>query len=86
MNITQERAGVSKRITSEESKLEQLRAKLHEVLQTAKVEEVALPLLGEGEGEGESRGHKRARRGGQEGEEGSEDTSQVFGLSPCLNV
>lgn len=79
---------MSKRITSEESKLEQLRAKLHEVLQTAKVEEVALPLLGEGEGEGESQGHRRARRGAQEGEgdERSEDASQVFGSSPCLIV
>lgn len=86
--VAQERADVSKRITSEESKLEQLRAKLHEVLQRARVEEVALPLLGgsaSGGGEGEG-GRRRSRRGsgsddgekegeGERGEDESEGSS-----------
>ncbi|CAN0448414.1 unnamed protein product, partial [Hapterophycus canaliculatus] len=41
-----ERDGIGKRISSEESMLEQLRAKLHAVLQEARVEQVALPLVG----------------------------------------
>jgi structural maintenance of chromosome 1 len=39
-----ERTHVSKAISTEESKLEQLRGKLHETLQKARVEEVYLPL------------------------------------------
>jgi structural maintenance of chromosome 1 len=40
-----DRTRVSKAISSEESGLEQLRAKLHETLQKARVEEVQLPMI-----------------------------------------
>lgn len=73
----QEKDGIGKRITSEESVLEQLRAKLHGVLQEAKVEQVALPLIGGGT-LGGGGGRKRAR-GGEEGDgdEEERDESEV---------
>jgi len=42
----QERIQVSKAVSTEESALEQLRGKLHETLQKARVEEVELPMIG----------------------------------------
>lgn len=84
-----ERASVSKRITSEESVLEQLRAKLHEVLQRARVEEVKLPIIGgdrEESGEAGGAGGRKRRRGSnaegddeeeeQDGEEGGSESQK----------
>lgn len=78
----QEKDGISKRIASEESALEQLRSKLHGVLQEAKVEQVALPLVGGGTlaggGGGDGKGRKRGRGDGDEEEdEGEEEESEV---------
>eukprot|EP00752_Nemacystus_decipiens_P006829 g6131.t1 len=81
--LVKERDGISKRISSEESTLEQLRAKLHGVLQEAKVEQVALPLVGGGtlaggggDGGGDkSRGRKRGR--GDDDEEEEEEESEA---------
>ncbi|CAM9460632.1 unnamed protein product [Chrysoparadoxa australica] len=42
--LAKQRAQISKRITGEETALERLRAKLHEMLQRARVEEVDLPM------------------------------------------
>jgi len=94
----QERDAISKRISSEESTLEQLRAKLHGVLQEAKVEQVALPLVGGGtlaggggsSGGGEkekSRGRKRGRGDGDgeddEDEEEEEESEEVSATIAC---
>jgi len=46
---SKERVVLSKRVTAEETALEQLRGKLHAVLQKAKVDEVPLPMVGGGE-------------------------------------
>jgi structural maintenance of chromosome 1 len=46
---SKERVVLSKRVTAEETALEQLRGKLHTVLQKAKVDEVPLPIVGGGE-------------------------------------
>lgn len=90
----QERDGISKRISSEESTLEQLRAKLHGVLQEAKVEQVALPLVGGGTLAGggggssgggreeKSRSRKRGRGDGDdEEEEEEEEESEEVGAT-----
>lgn len=73
--FAKERGSVSKRITSEESVLEQLRAKLHEVLQRARVEEVTLPLVGGGEAVGGRKRRRTAGEGGEDedGEEGEDE-------------
>lgn len=77
----QEKDDIGKRIASEESVLEQLRARLHAVLQEARVEQVALPLVGGGtlggSGEnGEGGGiRKRAREGEGDGDE--EESEEV---------
>ena len=73
----QEREGVTKRIVSEESALEQLRAKLHGVLQEAKMEQVALPLVGGGTfGGSGGKGGSRRRKRREDGEEGSGDEEE----------
>lgn len=80
----QEKDGISKRIAAEESALEQLRAKLHAVLQEAKVEQVALPLVGGGTlGGGGGRGRKRSRREGEEEDEEDQESEEVG--RPCLS-
>lgn len=61
--------------------LEQLRAKLHAVLQEARVEQVALPLVGGGtlvggEGGEKSRSRKRGRGDSGEGEEEEEEEEE----------
>lgn len=61
-----ERSRVSKAVTSEENALEQLRGKLHETLQKARVEKVELPLVGD-------RGSRRLTRSGRPIGEESED-------------
>lgn len=71
---------------SEESALEQLRAKLHGVLQEARVEQVALPLVGGGTlaggGEGEkTRSRKRSR--GEEGDEEEEEEEDEHSEEVC---
>eukprot|EP00903_Cladosiphon_okamuranus_P011947 g11221.t1 len=75
--LVKERDGIGKRISTEESALEQLRAKLHGVLQEAKVEQAALPLVGGGTlagGDGDKgRGRKRGRGDGDEEEEEEEE-------------
>ncbi|CAM9197715.1 unnamed protein product [Choristocarpus tenellus] len=73
--LTKERSGVGKRILAEETTLEQLRAKLHDVLQRARVEEVTLPVVG-GDGDGGNsagEGGRKRGRGGAEADENDED-------------
>eukprot|EP00904_Undaria_pinnatifida_P004394 jgi/Undpi1/13956/HiC_scaffold_9.g03607.m1 len=75
--LVKEREGVTKRIVSEESALEQLRAKLHGVLQEAKMEQVALPLVGGGTfGGSGGKGGSRRRKRREDGEEGSGDEEE----------
>ena len=70
------RSSVSKAVTSEENALEQLRGKLHETLQKARVEKVELPLMGD-------RGSRRLTRSGRaigdssDEENESEDSPQT---------
>jgi len=61
-----ERSRVSKAVTAEESALEQLRGKLHETLQKARVEKVELPLVGD-------RRNRRTRSGRAIGESSEEE-------------
>lgn len=63
-----ERARVTKAISSEDSGLEQLRGKLHETLQKARVEEVHLPTLGTS-----SQGSGRTTRSGRQISESSDE-------------
>jgi structural maintenance of chromosome 1 len=63
-----ERSRVSKAVATEENALEQLRGKLHETLQKARVEEVELPLVGE-----EGQGGRRTRSGRHIGESSDEE-------------
>jgi structural maintenance of chromosome 1 len=65
---SKERSTFTKRITAEEVKVEQLRGKLHTLLQKAKVEEVDLPMVGGGSGGGGG--------GGSSQRDGSETASQ----------
>lgn len=71
----QEKDDIGKRIASEESVLEQLRARLHAVLQEARVEQVALPLVGGGTLGEDGGSRKRAREGEGDGDE--EETEEV---------
>ena len=71
-----ERSRVSKAVATEENALEQLRGKLHETLQKARVEEVELPLVGE-EGQG-----GRRTRSGRHIRESSEDEDDSDDQSP----
>ncbi|CBN77803.1 structural maintenance of chromosomes 1 protein [Ectocarpus siliculosus] len=74
--LVKERDGISKRIMSEESALEQLRAKLHGVLQEARVEQVALPLVGGGTLAGGGEGEKTRSRKRSRGEDGDEEEEE----------
>lgn len=70
-----ERLRVSKAVSAEEASLEQLRGKLHETLQKARVEEVDLPMLGS-DGEpiaSNERAARARRRSGGDGEEDEEE-------------
>ena len=73
-----ERARVSKAVTTEEAALERLRGKLHETLQKARVEEVELPLVGSEDSTG-----RRTRSGHRIGEASEEDMEEdeEFGSS-----
>ena len=66
-----ERAKVSKAVTSEEAALERLRAKLHETLQKARVEEVELPMI-----DSEESGARKTRSGRTIGEAGEDDMEE----------
>jgi structural maintenance of chromosome 1 len=61
-----ERSRVSKAVTSEENTLEQLRGRLHETLQKARVEKVELPLVGD-------HGSRRLTRSGRHIGDSSDD-------------
>jgi structural maintenance of chromosome 1 len=63
------RSSVSKAVTSEENALEQLRGKLHETLQKARVEKVELPLVGD-------RGSRRLTRSGRPIGDSSDDENE----------
>ncbi|CAM9588733.1 unnamed protein product [Discosporangium mesarthrocarpum] len=93
--LVKERSSVGKRITAEESTLEQLRAKLHEVLQRARVEEVSLPMVGgkrrrgdgggggdsDDEGEGEGTQDESSARDSAVSESPGTDTQGEMGSS-----
>ena len=67
-----ERATVSRKITAEETSVEQLRSKLQTVMQKAKVEEVDLPMMDRGsEGEGKEQEQEREDEGGGEAVQGN---------------
>jgi structural maintenance of chromosome 1 len=66
-----ERTRVCKAVSAEESALEQLRGKLHETLQKARVEEVDLPLLGTRRSS--TRERMSSRHAGDNGDEEVED-------------
>jgi structural maintenance of chromosome 1 len=71
-----ERSRVSKAVTSEENALEQLRGKLHETLQKARVEKVELPTVGD-------RGSRRLTRSGRHiGESSDEEVDSESEGSP----
>lgn len=74
-----ERSRVSKAVTAEENALEQLRGKLHETLQKARVEEVELPIIG-----AQGTGSRRTRSGRHIGEtsEGEEEIDESPGTLP----
>lgn len=63
-----ERSRISKAVTTEENALEQLRGKLHETLQKARVEEVELPMIGD-----EDKNGRKTRSGRQLGDDDSSD-------------
>jgi structural maintenance of chromosome 1 len=72
-----ERLALSKKVSGEESSLERLRGKLHETLQKARVEEVALPSVG---GEGTSSKRRRRKEDDDEsGDESAEESSPMRG-------
>lgn len=63
-----ERSRVSKAVAAEENALEQLRGKLHETLQNARLEEVELPIIG-----AEGQGGRRTRSGRHIGDSSDEE-------------
>ncbi|CAM9436622.1 unnamed protein product [Phaeothamnion confervicola] len=67
-----ERKAVSGHMVAEDTGLERLRARLHEVLQKARVEETDLPMLGDGNGGGGGSGGRssRSRVGSHGGSDG----------------
>ncbi len=70
-----ERSRVSKAVTTEENALEQLRGKLHETLQKARVEEVELPIVNpQGPGSRRTRSGRHIRESSDEEEEESEES------------
>eukprot|EP00429_Kryptoperidinium_foliaceum_P067731 CAMPEP_0176050074 /NCGR_PEP_ID=MMETSP0120_2-20121206/24886_1 /TAXON_ID=160619 /ORGANISM="Kryptoperidinium foliaceum, Strain CCMP 1326" /LENGTH=1306 /DNA_ID=CAMNT_0017383505 /DNA_START=96 /DNA_END=4016 /DNA_ORIENTATION=+ len=71
-----ERSKVSKAVTAEETSLEQLRGKLHETLQKARVEKVELPMIGD-----QPRG-RRTRSGRNLGDSSDEDEDESEELQP----
>ena len=85
-----ERTQVSKAVATEESALEQLRGKLHETLQKARVEEVELPLVGQNRA---SSGSGRTTRSGRHIGDGSDedmddddDDEEPFESQPTQNT
>ena len=74
-----ERSRLSKAVTAEENALEQLRGKLHETLQKARVEEVELLMVGD-----EGKGGRRTRSGRQLGDEssGEEESEETPATQP----
>jgi structural maintenance of chromosome 1 len=89
-NVTEERESFAKKLASEEILIERARSQLHEVLQKAQVEEIALPTLDidtesdqgvdeelrwGGDSQNKSQGTKKRQRGSDRGGNGSDDTS-----------
>jgi structural maintenance of chromosome 1 len=71
---SKERVAVTKKITAEETTVEQLRGKLHTVLQKAKVEEVDLPMVG---GTSSIADGTSSESGSQAGSQSSETTAST---------
>jgi structural maintenance of chromosome 1 len=87
-----ERTQVSKAVATEESALEQLRGKLHETLQKARVEEVELPLIGQNRlSSGSGRTTRSGRHIGESSDEGmdndeDEDEDEPLDSQPTQNT